>query len=258
MNLTDKRFSNKIALVTGSTRGIGRATALKLAEQGADVVVNYRKNDAQAAALVAEIRGLGRLAFAVRANLAVATEIERLFQLVRHEFGGLDYLICNAAAGMQGTLLDSSPKTWDLAMNVNARAFLLCAQAAIPMMKDRGGGRIIALTAQIAVDRAFPYYGTVAASKAAIGALTTYMAVEFGPLNIAVNAVSPGLVDTDALHHFREGGTLLEHAKLCTPTRRVTTPEDTADLIAFLCSNESQQINGQVLCIDGGYSRLFV
>lgn len=258
MKPNDKRFSNKIALVTGSTRGIGRATALKLAEQGADVIVNYRKNDAHAEALVGEIRSRGRLAFAVRANLASAAEIEKLFEVVKREFGGLDYLICNAAAGMQGTLLESSPKAWDLAMNVNARAFLLCAQASIPMMKDRGGGRIIVLTAQLAVDRAFPNYGTVAASKAAIQALTTYMAVEFGPLNIAVNAVSPGLVDTDALHHFREGSTLLRQAKLVTPTGRVTTPEDTAELIAFLCSNESQQINGQVLCIDGGYSRLFV
>jgi enoyl-[acyl-carrier protein] reductase III len=258
MDQNSQRFHGKVALVTGAARGIGRATSLQLARQGADVVVNFRKSTDQAQELVDEIRGLGRRAVAVQADMSDPSAIGKLFEVIAHEFGGLDLLICNAAAGMQGTLLESTPKAWDLAMNVNARSYLLCAQAAVPMMKIRGGGRIVALTAHIAVDRAFPYYGTVAASKAAIEALTTYMAVEFGPYNIVVNAVSPGLVDTDALRYFREGSALLQRAAISTPTGRVTTSEDVADLIGFLCSDEARQIAGQTLCLDGGYTRMFL
>jgi len=257
MEPNSRRFLGKIALVTGSARGIGKATCAKLAREGADIVVNYRKSAEQAEALVGEIRSLGRRAFAVQADMSDPKAISRLFEVIAHEFGGVDFLICNAAAGMQDTLLESTPKAWDLAMNVNARSYLLCAQAAVPLMKKRGGGRIIALTARIAIDRAFPYYGTVAASKAAIEALTTYMAVEFGPHKIIVNAVSPGLVDTDALRYFREGSALLDRARISTPTGRVTTSEDVADLVGFLCSDEAAQIAGQVLCLDGGYTRVF-
>lgn len=252
------RFLGKIALVTGSARGIGRATALALARQGADVAVNYRKNAEGANKTVEEIRAFGRRAIAIEANVADPAAITAMFELLVGELGGLDFLICNAASGMQGTIEETTLKAWDLAMNVNARSYLLCAQAAVPLMKKRGGGRIIAMTARIATDRAFPFYGAVAASKAAIHALTTYMAVEFGPHKIIVNAISPGLVDTDALHYFRQGGQLLKRAVDTTPTGRVTTSEDVAEYAAFLCSDEASQICGQILAIDGGYTRLFV
>lgn len=250
------RFAGRVALVTGSSRGIGRAIALRLARDGADVVVNYRQRAVEAEQVVAEIRSLGRRSIAVGANMALPEDITRLFAATR-ELGGLDFLVCNAAAGVQSTLADATVKAWDLAMNVNARAYLLCAQAAFPMMKARGGGRIVSLTALTAVEKAFPFYGTVAASKAAIGALTTYLAVEFGPHGISVNSISPGMVDTEALHYFRQGGALIEGARRRTPTGGPATADDVAHLCGFLCSDEARQINGQSIKIDGGYDCLF-
>jgi enoyl-[acyl-carrier protein] reductase III len=256
--MTERPFLGRVALVTGSSRGIGRAIALRLAREGADVIVNYRKRDAEAQETVAAIEELGARGLAVRANIAEPAEIERLFVTVGEKFGVLDFLVCNAAAGIQGTMLESTVKAWDLAMNVNARSYLLCAQAAFPMLTTRGGGRIIAITARIATERAFPYYGTVAASKAAINTITAYLAVELAPHGITVNAISPGLVDTEALAYFRRGSELLERARALTPTCRATTAGDIAEMAAFLCSDAARQLNGQVLEVDGGYTRLFL
>lgn len=247
-----------MALVTGSSRGIGRAVALRLAAAGADVVVNYRVREAEARATADAIEAAGARAYLVRANMADPADIERLFAGVAEGPGALDFLVCNAAAGIQGTMVEATVKSWDLAMNVNARSYLLCAQAAFPLLKARGGGRVLAITAKIATDRAFPFYGTVAASKAAINTLTAYLAVEFGPHGISVNAISPGLVDTEALAYFRLGTTLLDRARAVTPTGRPTGVEDIAALAAFLCSDEAAQVNGQIIEIDGGYTKLFL
>ena len=257
MSGENKRFSGKVALVTGSSRGIGQAIALQLAMEGADVLVNYRKRAKKAEDTVARIRAIGRRSLPVKADVGDPNAITQMFELLVEEFGGLDFLISNAAGGMQSPLREATMKAWDLAMNVNARGYLLCAQAAYPLLKARGGGRIIALTARIATERAFPGYGTVAASKAAIGALTAYLAVEFGPDNIIVNAVSPGVIDTEALAHFPSGTDMLMQGQERTPSGRITEVEDVAHLVAFLCSDEAHQINGQIIEIDGGNGRLF-
>jgi enoyl-[acyl-carrier protein] reductase III len=256
--MSQRPFAGKVALVTGSSRGIGRAIALRLAQGGADVVVNYRKRDEEARATAAAIEDLGSRAVLVQANMAEPADIDRLFATVRDELGVLDFLVCNAAAGMQGTMLEATVKAWDLAMNVNARSYLLCAQAAFPLLTARGAGRVIAVTARIATERAFPYYGTVAASKAAINTITAYLAVELAPHGISVNAISPGLVDTEALAYFRRGSDFLERARTLTPTCRTTTALDVAEMAAFLCSDAARQVNGQVLEVDGGYARLFL
>jgi enoyl-[acyl-carrier protein] reductase III len=256
--MSHRTFAGRVALVTGSSRGIGREIALRLAREGADVVVNFRKRDAEARETVAAIEKHGSRAVLVQANMADPADIERLFATIRAEFGALDFLVCNAASGMQGTLLEATVKAWDLAMNVNARSYLLCAQAAFPLLSARGGGRIIAVTARIATERAFPFYGTVAASKAAINTITAYLAVELAPYGISVNAISPGLVNTEALAYFRRGSEFLERARTLTPTCRATTVGDVADVAAFLCSDAARQVNGQVLEVDGGYTRLFL
>ena len=256
--MSERPFAGKVALVTGSSRGIGRAIAVRLAREGADVVVNYRKREGEARETVAAIEGLGVRAVCVQANMAEPAEIEALFATLRDSFAALDFLVCNAAAGVQSTMLDATVKAWDLAMNVNARSYLLCSQAAFPLLMARGGGRIVAVTARIATERAFPYYGTVAASKAAINTITAYLAVELGPYGISVNAISPGLVDTEALSYFRRGPELFERARAITPTCRTTSVADVADMAAFLCSDSARQVNGQVLEIDGGYTRLFL
>jgi enoyl-[acyl-carrier protein] reductase III len=256
--MSHRTFTGRVALVTGSSRGIGREIALRLAREGADVVVNFRKRDEAARETVAAIEREGSRAVLVQANMADPADIERLFATIRSEFGALDFLVCNAASGMQSTMLDATVKAWDLAMNVNARSYLLCAQAAFPLLSARGGGRIIAVTARIATERAFPFYGTVAASKAAINTITAYLAVELAPYGISVNAISPGLVNTEALAYFRRGSEFLERARTLTPTCRTTTAADVADVAAFLCSDAARQVNGQVLEVDGGYTRLFL
>lgn len=244
--------------MTGGSRGIGRAIALRLAADGAKVAVNYRQRVADAAETVSAIRAAGGEAIAARANLAALDEITAMFDTVDREFGGLDILVCNAATGVQSNLAEVGSRAWDVTMNVNARGYLFCAQAALPRMKSRGGGRIIASTARIATERALPAYGIVAASKAAINTLTAYLAVEFGPSNIRVNAVSPGVVDTEALNYYAAGPALLARARELTPTGRATSPEDVAGVVAFLCTDAAAQINGQILEIDGGYRRLFL
>lgn len=258
MTAAESRFAGKVALVTGSSRGIGRAIALRLARDGADIVVNFRKSDDAAEEVVGCIKKAGRRAIAVPANLADPAEITRLFETTVDEFGALDFLICNAATGIQSAATEATVKAWDLAMNVNARSYLLCAQAAFPLMKARGGGRIVASTAMIATDRALPLYATVAASKGAINALTTYLAVELAPHGITVNAVSPSVVDTDALSYYTAGPELLARSKANTPTGRATSVEDVANAVAFLCSQDAAQVNGQILQIDGGYTKLFL
>jgi enoyl-[acyl-carrier protein] reductase III len=251
-----RRLTGRVALVTGGSRGIGRAIALTLAREGAAVVVNFRDRADAAASTARQIRDEGGCAAVVQANVALPDEITRMFDSVGERFGGLDALICNAAAGVPGPLLQTTAKAWDLAMNVNARALLLCAQRAVPLMRARGAGRIVALTARLAVERYFDDYGPIAPSKAALEALTTYLAVELGPDHITVNALSPGFVATEALDHFSQGPEALRRAAQRTPLGRATTPEDVAQLAAFLCADEAAQITGQVIQIDGGYGRL--
>ena len=132
--MSHRPFAGKVALVTGSSRGIGRAIALRLARDGADVVVNFRKRDDEAHATAAAIEELGVRALPIQANMADPADIERLFATLTDQLGRLDFLVCNAAAGMQGTMLEATVKAWDLAMNVNARSYLLCAQAGFPLL----------------------------------------------------------------------------------------------------------------------------
>jgi enoyl-[acyl-carrier protein] reductase III len=248
-------LEGKIALITGSSRGIGRAIALELARQGADVVVNYRNRAQDAEAVVNEVAGIGRRAIAVQANMADPADIERLFQMVVEAFGGLDILVCNAATGYIGDIMQQTVKTWDLTMNVNVRAVFLCAQAAFPIMSKRGGGRIVVLTSP-GSRRAIPQYAAVGVSKAAVNALVIYLAVEFAPYGITVNAVSPGPCDTEALRYYSSLMDTIEATEAITPAGRLVTPEDVAHVVAFLSSDKATMICGEVITVDGGLFRL--
>jgi enoyl-[acyl-carrier protein] reductase III len=249
------RYQDKVALVTGSGRGIGRAIALRLAEEGADVVVNFFRNRAPAEETAQAVRKLGRKALVVKANVGEIDGIEALFDSVRDSFNGLDFLICNAASGYNRPVLEQKPKGWDWTMNINARSLLFCAQHAAPLMEARGGGRIISISSPGSF-RVLPDYVVVGASKAALEALTRYLAVELAPKGIVVNAVSPGVVMTDALGFFTttRDDRILQKITTATPAGRLVTPEDVAALVAFLCSTDSDMICGQVLLIDGGYT----
>lgn len=248
-------FYGKTALVTGGGRGIGRAIALLLAERGADVVINFVRNQAPAEEVAKKIRQMGRRAEIFRANVGKIEDIQRLFDFVEQQFGGLDIFISNAASGFNRPALQQKESGWDHTMNVNARAFLFSAQRAVPLMQKRGGGSIVAISSP-GSQRVLPDYVAVGASKAALEALTRYLAVELAPLNIAVNAVSPSLVETDALKHFASlsDPQVITRAIQNTPAGRLVQPEDVAKVIVFLCSADAFMIRGQVIIIDGGYT----
>lgn len=249
------RLSGKVALVTGSGRGIGRAIALRLAEEGADVVVNFFRHRQPAEATAALIHDMGRKAIVVKANLERTEEAVDLVQAAHSQFGGIDLLIHNAALGYNRPALEQRPKGWDWSMNVNARSFLFLAQAAAPLMAERGGGAMVALSSP-GSQRVIPEYIVVGASKAALESLVRYLAVELAHLGIAVNGVSPGVVETEALQHFELGAEpgLLDQIRRATPAGRLPTADDVAAIVSFLCSPEATMIRGQVLLVDGGYT----
>jgi enoyl-[acyl-carrier protein] reductase III len=251
-------FKNKVALVSGSGRGIGAAIALHFANLGADVVVNYFRNRQPAEETAERIRKLGRKTLLVKANMGEIEDIERLFEAVEQEFHGLDIFIHNAASGYNRPVMDQRVKGWDWTMNINARSLLFAAQQAAPLMEKRGGGAIVAISSPGA-GRVLPDYVVVGASKAAIEAITRYLAVELAPKNIIVNAVSPGIVLTDALQHFEMVRTdvhLADKAISITPAGRLVNPQDIAKVVAFLCSPAASMIRGQVITVDGGASLL--
>ena len=246
-------FADKIVLVTGSGRGIGRSIALHFASQGANVVINFFRNRDTAEEVAEKVHKLGRDALVVKANVGEIDEIKHLFRETKERYGGLDIFVSNAASGYNRPVMEQKPRGWDWTMNINARAFLFAAQQAVPLMEKRGGGYIVAITSQ-GGDRVMPEYVAVGASKAALNALTRYLAVELAPKNIVVNAVSPGVVETDVLKHFavmqKEG--LLENIAENTPAGRLVTPEDVARVVAFLCSPESEMIRGEIITVDCG------
>ncbi len=248
-------FAGKIALVTGSGRGIGRAIALHLAHLGADVIINYVHNQAPADEVGDSIRSMGRRALVVRANVGKPEDLERLFRQVEEAFDGLDILVHSAAIGFNRPAMEQKISGWDGTMNINARTLLFAAQKAVPLMEKRGGGAIVSISSPGA-GRVLPDYVAVGASKAALEALTRYLAVELAPRNIVVNAVSPGMVATDALQHFRamHDPGIFERLTAATPAGRMVTSEDVARVVAFLCSPDAWMIRGQVIVIDGGYT----
>lgn len=254
-----KPFKNKIALITGSGRGIGRAIALHFAKGGADVVINFFRNRAPAEKTAAQIKTLGQRALVVKANIGDLDELNRLFDETENNYGGLDFFVHNAASGFNRPAMQQRPKGWDWAMNINARPLLFGAQRAASSMDNRGGGSIVAITSP-GSQRVLPDYASVGASKAALEAVTRYLAIELAPKNIVVNAVSPGMVLTEALEHFdaiKQDQNLVERATTLTPAGRLVTPEDVAEVVAFLCSPAAEMIRGQIITVDGGYALPF-
>jgi len=249
-------FQNKIALVTGSGRGIGRAIALHFAQQGASVIVNFFRNRAPAEETAREIEKLGRRVLLVKADVGDLDDLNRLFDEVEREFGGLDILVHNAASGYNRPAMQQKPKGWEWTMNINARALLFAAQRAAPLMEKRGGGKIVSISSP-GSGRVLPDYVVVGASKAALESLTRYLGVELISKKINVNAVSPGVVKTDALNHFASMGNqdrILQDFIKQVPAGRLITPEEIAQVVAFLCTPAAEMIVGQTIAVDGGYT----
>jgi len=243
-------FAGKRALITGGSRGIGRAIAFKLASLGATVAINYIKNDEAAEETALAIERLGRPALKMKADISEPKEIKRLFEAVKEAFGGLDIFVSNAVSGVLGPATRIGKFGWDLAMNANARAFMIGVQEAVKLFPETGG-KIVAVSS-IGSFTCLPSYAAVGASKAALEALVRYFARELAPHGINVNAVSGGPVNTSALDYFPDKEKLLEMWKERTPTHRIARPEEIAAVAAFLLSDEASWIQGQTVVVDGG------
>ncbi|WP_394237896.1 enoyl-[acyl-carrier-protein] reductase FabL [Niallia oryzisoli] len=246
-------MTQKVALVTGSSRGIGKATAIRLAKEGYDLVINYARSKKGALETAAEIEALGRKALIVKANVGDVEKIKLLFETIKNEYGRLDVFVNNAASGVQRPLMELEESHWDWTMNINSKALLFCAQEAAKLMDQ--GGKIVSISSLGSI-RYLKNYTVVGVSKAALEALTRYLAVELADRNIIVNAVSGGAVDTEALKSFPNREELLNEAKEKTPAGRMVEIDDMVNTIMFLLSEQSSMIRGQTIIVDGGISLL--
>lgn len=244
-------LKNKAALVTGGSRGIGRAIAVRLAQHGVDIAVNYVRHKKDAQATATEVEKLGRKCLLVKANVAKESDVKAMFDVIGNDFGKLDILVSNAASGVLKPAMELTERHWNWAMDINARALLTLVQHGVPLMSQ--GSRVVAVSSLGAV-RAIENYTTVGASKAALESLVRHLAVEFGDKGINVNTISAGAVDTDALKKFPNRDEILSTALMRTPMGRLTTPDDVADVALFLCSQFATMIQGQVITVDGGYA----
>jgi enoyl-[acyl-carrier protein] reductase III len=247
------RFSGRIALVTGASRGIGRATAERFACDGATVVVNYRRNAEAATETVEAITRQGGRAVAIAADLESGEAIVAMFREVRERFGALDFLVANAAATAFRPLLETKPHHLERTFAITVSGFLRCVQEAAPLM----AGREAAIVAVSGFDtlRAIPGHGTLGAAKAAMETMVRYLAAELASKGLRVNAVNPGYVDTDSARFYAGPDfrrRFEEEWIPSIPARRLAAAEEIAGVIAFLCSRDASYVYGQTLLVDGG------
>jgi 3-oxoacyl-[acyl-carrier protein] reductase len=239
----------KVALVTGASRGIGAATAIKLAEGGCDVAVNFLRSEERAREVVARIEALGRRAVAVRADVADYDQVRRMIETTVDELGGLHVLVSNAGYSSHFTTETLSVDEWRRMLAVTLDGAFYCAKEAAPHMKRAGWGRIVnvcSLRALTGSDHGAHY----ASAKAGLIGLTKSLALELGPHGITVNAIAPGYTATEMNRKALEEKGEQIRAKI--PLRRVAEPEEIAAVIAFLCSEEAGYITGETISVNGG------
>ena len=244
-------LSNKVALITGGARGIGKATALKLAKSGCDIAIVYYNSSDEAMLLVDEIKALGRRAVAFQANVADHQSVKELFIQFKEHFDRLDFLVSNAASGVLKPALNMSTKHFRWCMETNALALNHLVSEGRSMMPP--GSRVIALSS-LGAQRAIPNYAFIGASKAALEAMVRSLSLELAVYGISANTVSAGVVDTDALKHFPNRQHLLDEFESTSLAGRPLTPQDVADTIYLLCLPEAAMIKGHTLFVDAGYS----
>ena len=240
-------FEGASVLVTGASRGIGRAIARRFAELGAGRVgIGYLRNDRAAEEAADDVRSLGAEPVLLRGNVAS----ERVAREAA-ELGPFDALVHNAATGVIRPALETEDKHWEWTFAANARALLSLARALVPSMPS--GSSIVGISS-LGSTRVLENYTLVGASKAALESVVRHLAVELAPRGIRVNAVSAGLVETEALEHFPNREDMLRAARGRTPAGRMVEPDDVARAVTFLCSPEAAMIVGHTLVVDGGYS----
>lgn len=245
----EQLLTGKVAIVTGSSRGIGRLIAEQLAANGAKVVINYASNQTQAEEVVKEIRRKGGEATSVQANVGKVVEIEQLFQATLSRYGQVDILVNNGGIMITKPILEVTEEDYDQQMAVNAKGtYFACQQAALHMAKD---GRIINFSTSV-VGQMFPTYSVYAGSKGAVEQFTRQLAKELGPRGITINAVAPGPVNTEL---FSSGKTQeqIDGVGRMNAMGRIGEPQDISEVVLFLASPKSQWVTGQTLRVNGGF-----
>jgi len=246
-------LTGKVALVTGSSRGIGRACALRLAEAGADVVINYVTSGREADEVAAQIAAMGRSAACVRADVGAEEDVEDMIGFVGREFGRLDVLVHNAATGGFRPLAATTQRHFDAAMHTNVLSLVHLLKAAAPLLEaSTGRGKVVVLSSH-GTHMALPMYGLIGGSKAALTALARHWALELGDRGVNVNVVEAGLVETDSTRRLPGAADMFAGRRSKTMMgERMLEAADVADAVLFLASPLSDLVQGQTLVIDGG------
>ena len=249
------RLKNKVALVTGSSRGVGRAVALGFAAEGAKVVVNYTSNEKAANEVVEAVQALGSEAIAVKADVAKKEEVEKLVGAAVKTFGRLDILVNNAGFTRPSLMLKMTEDQWDQVVDIHLKGAFLCAQAAGIQMKEQNSGKIINVTSVAGL------VGTVgqvnySAAKGGLLSLTKSIARELARYTVCCNVISLGIVATDMTEKIRSDEKLKEIYMNRILLKRFAEPKDISPAFVFLASDESDYITGQLLCVDGGYGMI--
>ena len=240
---------NKVALITGASRGIGRATALELAKAGAKIVINYAGNAAAAQEVLKAIQDLGGQAIAVQANIAVAAEVDELIEKTVAAFGSIDILVNNAGITRDTLLMRMKEADWDAVLDTNLKGVFLCTKAVAKLMMKQRSGKIINMTSVVGLT-GNAGQANYAAAKAGVVGFTKSMAKELGSRGITVNAVAPGYIATDMTEVLPDS--VKEQMTSTIPLGRPGTPNDVAKAVLFLCSDAAAYITGQTLNVDGG------
>jgi enoyl-[acyl-carrier protein] reductase III len=246
-------LAGQVAVVTGGSRGIGRACVLRLAEAGADVVINYVTSEKNATEVADRVAAMGRMPAVVRADVSEPDDVRAMLEFVARRYGRLDILVSNAASGGFRALEQSTPAHFAATMNTNVRALVTLTQAALPLLRrTEGRAKVVALSSH-GSEQALPHYGLIGASKAALESLVRHMALEFGPQGVNFNAVRAGLVETDSTRHVPDAESVFRaaRAKTMVGSRRLTA-DDVADAVLYLSSRMSDLVQGQTLVVDGG------
>ena len=240
---------NKVALITGASRGIGRATALELAKAGAKIVINYAGNAAAAQEVLKAIQDLGGQAIAVQANIAVAAEVDELIEKTVAAFGSIDILVNNAGITRDTLLMRMKEADWDAVLDTNLKGVFLCTKAVAKLMMKQRSGKIINMTSVVGLT-GNAGQANYAAAKAGVVGFTKSMAKELGSRGITVNAVAPGFIATDMTEVLPDS--VKEQMTRTIPLGRPGTPSDVAKAVLVLCSDAAAYITGQTLNVDGG------